>query len=235
MRGGRRALALALALALSLLCTCAQEPDLPEPPDVSNLVSVYAQPPGTVDPSRPLAWLDFAELQVAQLGGGQADVLIARIAASAFRDVDRASLPSGRDQLVPTRIDGIATVEVQCGLAPHERAEVVVAIVDGAASPLMWGSSHACPLWEQLGAREAYDGSFTMVRYPSSDLLVRIDGKLSGAGSRIALDFKVVGGRLETRVPTPTGDVIVAQAGSELVTRAANGTFRCSTALRTCR
>lgn len=238
MSGSDRLLALALALALgpAVAATgCTHPPDVPDTPDVSHLLSAYSAPGGTVDAAHPVAWLETGIAQVELLGGGQADVVLAQIAKVAFQGVDRASIPTSHDGLVPTRVDGVATLQVACGLAAHEIADVAVAIVDGAIAPVIWGTSHGCPFWQAVGAEDAYDGVFTMYRYPADDVLVRVDGVLRDARAPIHVDFRLAGGRLETRIQTPSGDVIIARDGSDVMARAANGTFRCSTATRTCR
>lgn len=217
-------LVLVLALALG---ACASAPGIPETPDVSHLLSAYATPSGTVDASEPASWLEAGALQVDLVGGGKAQVLLTRIAANALKAVDQASLPDGRQGVVQARIDGVATLVVPCGYA-HETADVSVEIVDGAISPLMWGTSHACPLWQGAGYRESYDGAFAMYRYPGADVLVRVDGTLTRTGADIHLDFRLSNGRLETRIAAPTGDLIVTRDRSDVAVRAANGTFRCN-------
>lgn len=149
---------------LALLATCARAPDRPDTPDVSHELSAYAAPGGTVDTSRPLPWLPTAVARIEMLGGGDADVVIARTVASAFAGVDHAALPTGREGPLPTRIDGTATFAVSCGRAEGEIADVSVAIVDGKISPVIWGTAHSCPFWQANRVRTVYAGSFTMYR-----------------------------------------------------------------------
>jgi hypothetical protein len=232
-----RLLALALALASATLVSCARAPDVPDTPDLSTLVSAYKAPSGTVDVLSAPEWLDSGATQVDLLGGGQARVLLARVAANVLKAVDAASLPDGHGEVVDARVDGVATLVVPCG-SKHETADVAVAIVDGEISPLMWGTSHACPLWQGGGLRESYDGLFSVYRYPGSDLLVRVDGTLALAGLDVHLDFRLTGAgsqtQLETRILTPAGDLIVRREGGFVVARASNGTFRCNTQQRVC-
>jgi len=232
--GGALAVAVAVAVASATLPGCARAPDVPDTPDVSRLLSAYTAPSGTVDSSQPASWVEEGATQVDLLGGGQAHLLLARIAANALKGVDEASLPDGRGEIVRTRVDGVATVVVACGKASNETADVSVEIVDGAVTPLMWGTSHACPLLQGASPRVSYDGRFTMYRYPGTDVLVRLEGTLSGVEADVAVDFRLSGGRLETRIATPTGDVIVRRDGASVVARAANGTFRCNPAQREC-
>jgi hypothetical protein len=231
----RRALVvLGVVLASWSFSACSRAPDIPETPDVSHLLAAYSTPSGTVDESSPAPWLVAGASQVDLLGGGQARMILTRVADNALKAFAEAPVPSGHGELVRTRVDGVATLEVACGRAAHETADVAVAIVDGAISPLMWGTAHACPLWQGSTLRASYDGSFTMYRYPGQDLLVRVDGTLTGVGTDINVDFRLAGGQLETRITTPTGDVIVTREGSSVVARAANGTFRCNTNLGAC-
>jgi hypothetical protein len=222
-------------IALVLLPTCARAPELPETPDVSRQLSAYAAPGGTIDTSQPASWLAAADEQMNRLGGGAADVVIARTVASAFVRLDNAALPTGHDGPVPAHIDGVVTFVVPCGAAANEIANVSVAIVDGTISRVIWGTAHACPFWQGVGAQAAYDGPFTMYRYPGVDLFVALAGTISDSASPASLDFRVFGGRIETRVATETGDVIAARDGADIVVRAANGTFRCNRKERTCR
>jgi hypothetical protein len=220
--------------ALALLAACAGAPDVPEPPDVSRLLSAYATPAGKVDPASA-SWLETAEAQLDLLGGGQADVVLTGIVETIMARVEEVSLPTSNEDLLPTRVDGVATLEVQCGNSPDEIATVAVAITDGKQSPLFWGTARGCPLWETAESRATYEGSFTMYRYPGAALLVRIEGTMTGLGMPIHLDFRLTSGRLETRIGTPTGDVIAARDGGYLVVRASNGAFRCETTQQKCR
>lgn len=222
--------------ALTLLSTCTRTPDLPDAPDVSRLLSAYQAPGGSVDTSRSAPWLDRATAQLDLIGGGQATVVITQIAASVAVQAEQGSVPGWREGIVPTRVDGIAKLAVRCGVARDETADVVISIVDGKISPLLWGTAQACPLWQTLGATAAYDGRFTMYRYPDNkDLLVRVDGSIAGDGPPVNMDFRLIAGRLETRVTTPSGDVIVRRGGTDVIVRAANGSFRCDPARRSCR
>jgi hypothetical protein len=222
------------AVVLVLLSSCAGTPDVPDTPDVSQLLAAYATPTGTVDESSSAGWLDAGTTQVDLLGGGQARMILARVAASALKSFGEAPVPSGHGDVLRARVDGVATLQVSCGKAANEIADVAVAVVDGAISPIMWGTSHACPLWQGTKLRASYDGRFTMVRYSETDFLVRVDGTLSGVEMDINLDFRLAGGVLETRVATSTGDVIVKRDGASVLARAANGNFRCNTDERTC-
>lgn len=218
--------------------TCSREDGgAPVPPDVTRLVAAYDEPEGTLDPARPAPWLQTAQAQLEVLGGGKADMVIRRMVARSMDRIERVldSLPSSHAGLLPSRVDGVLTLNVSCGDASHEKADVSVAIVDGAASPVLWGTAHACPLWQRGRETAAYDGSFTMYRYPDGDLLVGVDGTIDGIASRVRLDFRIVGARLEKRVTTPTGDVITAQDGVDVLARAANGVFRCDARRRMCR
>lgn len=226
--------ALVLVVAWSAATACANAPEAPVAPDVSELLSAYSAPNGTVDTTESASWLEAGALQVDLLGGSQARILLTRVAAAALKAVNEASLPDGNGELVPTRVDGIATLRVRCGSGAQENADVSVMVVDGVISPLMWGTAHACPLWQGIGVRESYDGRFTMYRYPGTDLLVRVEGTLTKAGTDINLDFRLTDGRLETRIPTATGDLIVTRNGAAVMARAANGTFRCNPKQRVC-
>jgi hypothetical protein len=219
--------------ALALLAACAGAPDVPEPPDVSRLLAAYATPAGTVDPASA-SWLETAAAQLDLLGGGQADVVLTGIAEIVMTRVDEVSLPTSNENLLPTRVDGVATLEVQCGNSSDEIAKVAIAITDGKQSPLLWGTARGCPLWETAEARATYEGSFTIFRYPDTALLVRIDGIMTGLGMPLDLDFRVTRDRLETRIGTPTGDVIAARDSGYLVVRASNGAFRCETTPQKC-
>jgi hypothetical protein len=219
---------------LALLTTCARAPDRPDTPDVSHELSAYAAPAGTVDTSRPVPWLAAAAARIDMLGGGEADVVIARTLASAFSRLDQASFPTGHEGPLRTRIDGTATFAVSCGQATGEIANVSVAIVDGTISPVIWGTAHSCPFWQANGARTVYDGGFTMYRYPGADLFVAIAGTMGGGAAPAQVDFRLVGRRLETRFATESGDVIVTRDGADVVVRAANGTFRCDAQQRAC-
>jgi hypothetical protein len=214
---------------------CVRAPEQPDPPDVSRLLSTYAAPNGAVDTAAIAPWLEDAEAQFDLLGGGDAEVLLTAIFTRVAKLVDRASLPTGSDGPIRTRIDGTARTVVSCGSAADATADVEVTIVDGAVAPVVWGTAHACPLWQQgLGTRASYDGAFVMYRYPGQDYLVRVDGTVTGTGMRIRLDFRVFDGQLETRVVTPRGEVIATRDGDDVFARAANGTFRCSVTELTC-
>jgi hypothetical protein len=214
---------------------CARAPEPADAPDVSELLSTYAEPRGLVDTSRPASWLVAAEAQVDLLGGGNADVVLTQILDRVTMLIDQASLPSAREGPLPARIDGVAKLEIPCGFTADAIANVEVAIRDGEVSPLLWGTASACPLWQGLGTLASYDGKFVMYRYPGEDVLVRVDGTIRDSGARVRLDFRRASGRLETRVVTPLGEVIAARDGRDVVARAANGTFRCSRTDRTCR
>ncbi|MDB4938478.1 MAG: hypothetical protein JWP87_5450 [Labilithrix sp.] len=231
----RDALSLAVvALGSALPISCA--PELPDPPDVSRLVASYAEPDGSVETSKPAAWLDAAEAQVDLLGGGNADSFVTGLVGRVNGLIGRASLPEGNDGAIRTRVDGIANVRMKCGATDDANADVQLEIVDGQIAPVLWGIAHRCALWETLGASEAYDGPFVMYRYPGNDMLVRVDGTIVSSRQRIRLDFRVASGRLETRVETPRGEVIATRSGQDdVIARAANGSFRCSRTLRTCR
>jgi hypothetical protein len=222
------------ALCLGVLAGCAHDADVPQPPDVSQLLSTYAEPAGSVEPSQPAPLLADAELQLNRLGGGQANVVFTRIVAAVTARVDEASLPTSHDGLVPTRVDGVVSLDLRCGAGPEEIANVAAEIVDGTLSRVLWGSSHACALWQAGGLLAPYDGAFVIYRYPGTGFLVRLEGTMAADKSPIRLDFRLLGDRLETRVPTPRGDVIAARVGADLMVRGRNGTFRCSSVERSC-
>src|SRR3954468_20173090 len=93
-----------IAPLFGLLAACAQQPDIPDPPDVSRLLATYEDPPGTVEPSHPTVLLGDSVRQLAMLGGGQANLVFLDVVSAATTSVDQTSLPTNRDSLIPTRL-----------------------------------------------------------------------------------------------------------------------------------
>jgi hypothetical protein len=229
-------------VAIGVLAGAACGGSAPPPssaPDVTGLIDAYKAPRGTVDMARAPAWLDAAQSQLDLVAEGNSGSLLSAMLAAANRQIDAAALPNGHDGPIPTRTDGLLTIEIPCGDTSDETATVVLQIVDGKIAPLLWGSARRCGFGAG-GGLASYDGTFAVYRYPTThEQLVRVDGVMGGSvlgdgPSPLTLDFRSAAGKIETRVPTSSGDVIVTRTGSQIVARAANGKFRCSVYARAC-
>jgi len=207
-------------------------------PDVSGLLDAYKAPRGTVDMASTPAWLDSAQSQLDIVAQGNSGLLLRAMLTAANRQLDAATVPDGHDGLIPTRADGLLTIDMPCGDSSEKTATVTLQIIDGKIAPLLWGTARNCG-WGAGAGLASYDGTFAIYRYPTNEQLVRVDGVMGGTAlgdgpSPITLDFRSIGGAIETRVATSSGDVIVNRTGSQFVARAANGRFRCSLYSRAC-
>lgn len=74
-----------------------------------------------------------------------------------------------------------------------------------------------------------------MQRSANGDVLVALEGGSKEDGAALELDYRVVGGRVESRVGTPAGNVVVTRRDGVLSVRAANGNFACDARAEQCR
>lgn len=226
-----------LAAVFGLALPGCVEPESPEAgPDLAPLAAIYASPAGTLDAAAPDPYLARAEAQLIVLGAGKAELSISRMVEEVDRAVRKASLtPAG--QAVPLRVDGVARLELPCGDRPGETAHLGATVDDGKLSSLIWGEVHTCPLWTIGTLKLFFGGTLAIYRYPDGGILVRIDGANTDDRSPLVLDFRIVGGRLESRVETARGDVIASPipSTSTIELRTATGTLVCDREKRRCR
>jgi hypothetical protein len=242
-----RAGALAVLAMLVGGAACALPTDAPEAPDSAELVASYLSPAGRVDPGATPAFLASAELQLAALGGGLADVTFRAVVVAALAQADLATTTATRSGALPRDLDGTVSLEVRCAGAGAAGVAVLEArVVGGVLAPIVWGHATGCVLWALGPVSARFDGEVLLYRHDDADVIVRLRGQLTVDApeasrppdrARVTLDFRLSAVGLETRVPTPNGDVIAARARDawEIEARAANGRFRCSPLAGTCR
>ena len=130
------------------------------------------------------------------------------------------------------RIETTATLPVPCG--GRGIASVAVGFVDGQVTPLVWEEARSCDLYSIGDLVVGFAGAFFVLRAENGDLLIRLDGNVPAIDASVRADFVLSGPRLESRVATPTGDVIASRDGDAIIARAQNGTFRCDPVRRRC-
>jgi hypothetical protein len=216
-------------LLASASVACVAPPERTDPPQIAALRAAYEAPSGTVDPKEEQPWLVDADEQLLALGVAARAPLFVRIVELAAKAVDDANLANVGSS-VDMRVDGQATIEIPCGAAAEARVHVEVTIDRGKLGSSLWGHADHCSL---VGAD--FGGTFTLYRYPDGGLLVQLAGKDPRDDSPISVDYRILDEKMESRVVTPTGDVIAMRSGDELSVRARNGTFRCRSRDRSCR
>ena len=228
---------LARAVLVAVLVSgCAREVSVPDPPDMTPLVASYREPDGTFSADDPGPVLDDASAQLAVLGGMDMSTFLTAMMTSIAQRLDGTGLGKSGDR-APTRVDAVLSLELACGDASGS-IEVTTVLENSQLSHVLWGKATRCRV-----ASVALDGSVAIYRYGAVDLgfseasfLVRVDGTVTaGKKHRAAFDFRVTAGAVQTRIPTASGDVIVERHGTDLLVRAANGSFTCSLLRRTCR
>jgi len=214
------------ALVAVTLTACI-EPHETDAPDMAALVSAYASPTGTFD--RAPTTVAKAEARLDALGGGFANVALANTITTALVLLDTRPIWTNPH----TTVHGTLHFEVACG-PPGSRIELDVAVVDGRVSRAAWGRAHRCALFDETFP--GFDGDLRIHLYGGGDLLLALEGELRNipgrADERVSLDFQIIDGRLETRLPP---GIVVARTRGDLDVRAANGRFRCDLARQTCR
>ncbi len=256
-----RARAAALAMAVTTALTmgslaCAREVEIPTQPDVAPLVQAYESPDGVVDSVTVAATAATAVTFTTAIAGSGLLVFLGDLVQSVQEaSNEQTERVQEDDELDPHRVkfDAVVRVRRVCsgwnepGSAPDPDRDGIVdalgVVRDNVLEPTITGTATRCRQSQRVGSSElrfSYDGGLTVFPFavPGQPLLVQLDGVFESRGVTIrgAFDFRVLAsGRVELRLPAPTGGSLVFSAGEGTIgVRGSNGTFTCALDARIC-
>jgi hypothetical protein len=239
---------------------------LPPPPaDIAPLSATYDNPPGTVDPHHAEQVLADAQARQTALRLDWLPSLLSELLAR-VRDrlaagglpTDPATKPKSDRPILKALVQlhricvGWADPPGPPAPAQNGTFDLTAEVDQGRLLPTIFGTATNCMAHVQVTGAAAVnaqiDGSVALLLYQplpttlaQAGFLFRLmGGSLRGQNDAVSasgdLDFRVINGQIEFRLPQSTGDVIVGIGGGSgtLTLRGANGTFVCNVAHAVC-
>jgi hypothetical protein len=255
----------ALAAAVAGLAACVSRLDIPTPPmqtETQALAAEYDMPTGSVDIASVQVTLDAVNAKLPDLDLDWLPNLASDLLSSLNRRLAQSGLPDDPDASVETHhfiLSAVVSLHRICeGFdnppGPVDSANGVIdataVVQDGRLEPEVWGTATGCKTNLSLFGGPALTGNATLdgaviiyllgplpTSVSNARFLFQFNGQVGIANqtTNSSIDFRVLDGRLDFRVPVSDGDIVVeVGTGSSVTVRASNGTFVCDLSALSC-